>query len=753
MKKFPRWLIPVIILVTVFVIASGALYFLGKRQTDYVQDNGTAVQVAGRARLEWQKVMRYVYELKFGSEDVKASANEKLAASVKIFDQAITAMKDGGEVDLGPAGKMELPPGALKGDAQGDISEAFALWSEVSRPLKQVISARESDPATIDAAFALASKEDPQIARIMSTLIGEVSISSFVAAERIGRLQKIASLLGMMFIGALIWLYSRQFNKVEALKKETDEIMQTVPSGLFLLDRNFKIGSQYSAHLEKILGDKNLGGRSFFDVLGRMTSSDNLDTARDYMGLLFGDQVDENLIGDVNPLDRLDAVLPNESGRPEKRHMGFGFKRVLDGKKLSHLLVTVTDITEQVQLREQVGKLERQLDQADGQTLDMITSAMSVEPTLLAERLARYQQLLDEANGKLKDSGRGGAAYRQLVDELFRPLHTLKGETAALGFKSIVIGAEAAEAELVLLRSRPELNGNDFLGVTMRLDDLYARLGKLSALQKKLADAITARAPTASAVSSAYTTGTRPTVKSALIAPNVNTAPRQAISPPATANSTQTAPISPIPAGLNVPHASTVAVQPASAPRVAHLDLNLIQQACMRTAEKLGKKVHIVARGFDQIAVPEALKQTVTDVLVQLVRNALAHGVEAPGVRQQKGKDPTGQLFLQWQRVDEGFELTFRDDGDGINFESIRERAVQLGRMDAISAAKLDARQLAGLIFEPGFSTAQKSSELAGQGVGLDVVMAAVKRANGKIAVGTQTGIYTQFRVRFPTQS
>ncbi len=727
MKKFPRWLLPVIVLVSVFSIASFALFWFGKRDNDIVLNNGTNVQVAGRARLEWQRIMRYAYELKFSGEENYAKVQKDLSTSIATFDQAVNALKDGGELNLGPAGVFEVEPNSLSGPSADVVDQIAAIWSPINGELKKAIQRAAPNQNDIDRAFASVNGADGAISGMTSRALGLISVGSFAATTRLANLQRIAIGLGVLSLATLIWLYSRQLGKVEALKKETDEILQTVPAGLFLLDQKFRIGAQYSTHLEKVLGEKNIGGKGFFETLGRMTNADTIEVARDYLNLLFGDQVDENLVHDVNPLDRLDAVIPNESGRPEKRHLGFGFRRVLDGKKLSHLLVTVTDITEQVQLREQVGKLEKQVDQADGQTLDMITGALSVDPKTLSERLQRYQQLIDEANSKLKESGRGHSAYRQLVDEVFRPLHTLKGETAALGLKSIAIGAEAAEAELVQLRNKPELNGNDFLAVAMRLDDLYARLGKLNQLQKKLADAF-ARDASVTNIAPAYVTGARPVVSAKPAAQpvvqNFQAAPR--IDP------------------------ATAAPTPVRAPS---FDFNLIQQACLRTAEKLGKRVLVQAKGFDQVEVPAHVKQPLTDVLVQLVRNALAHGVEAPALRTQKGKPAAGTLSVSWQAIEDGYELSFRDDGDGLNFDNIRARAVQLGRMGAEQAAALDPRQLAGLIFEPGFSTAQKSNDSAGQGVGLDVVMAAVKRVGGKVAVGTQPGQYTQFRVRFPAKA
>ena len=177
----------------------------------------------------------------------------------------------------------------------------------------------------------------------------------------------------------------------------------------------------------------------------------------------------------------------------------------------------------------------------------------------------------------------------------------------------------------------------------------------------------------------------------------------------------------------------------------------LIQQACIRTAEKLGKKVTVCAQNLVAEAIPDRLKQTLTEILVQLIRSSLANGLELPAVRTAAGKEATGTLTLTWTELAQGgHELVFRDDGCGLNFEIIRARALALNRLTLAQAEVLELRQLVGFIFEPGFSAAIKAGDSSGFGVGLDLVMAAAKRVGGKISVGTQSGLYTQFRVSFP---
>ena len=674
---------------------------MARQSTGVLNANGLNVQIAGRARLEWQRVMRYLYELRFAdsselSAEASSAAREdaitNLRASTKFLDDVLVAFVDGGSVDMGRAGGVvQVARGSLSAGARDSIDALATAWNDIAVNLKPAIAGTRATPAAVQRAFDYALQKDPEFSGSLSALLGVISFSSFDAANRVTRLQIIASIVGALFIGFLIWLFSRQLKKVNTARNQMTEILSTVPSGLMLLDSTFKLSPEYSTQLEKILGQSNLGGKDFFALFGKMADGDTLSTARDYMDLLFGDQVDENLIKDVNPLDQVSAMIPNASGRSEKRTLNFGFKRVMEQGKLSHLLVTVSDISNETALKEQVTKLEKQSDQNMGQTLELITGALSIDSGVLDDRLTRYRQLLDEANDKLKSAGRGESAYRMLIDEVFRPIHTLKGETAALNLRVISTAASDAEQELVLLRAKPDLNGNDFLALTIKLDELYDRLSKLKQLAAKLPAPASAKAQ--------------------LPAAAVNSNAVKADSP---------------------------------------LQLDMIRQAVSRTAEKLGKSADLLCSGFEKIAIPAALKQTISDILVHLSRNALAHGIESPAQRIQAGKTPSGKIQAQLVAVADGYEVLFRDDGRGLDFGMIKQRAIAMGKISTEAAQQVDPRQLAGMIFEPGFSTQEGANESAGHGVGLDVVMAAVKRAGGKIAVGTQQNQYTQFRIKLP---
>ena len=125
----------------------------------------------------------------------------------------------------------------------------------------------------------------------------------------------------------------------------------------------------------------------------------------------------------------------------------------------------------------------------------------------------------------------------------------------------------------------------------------------------------------------------------------------------------------------------------------------------------------------------------------QFIRNALVHGVETPAERKLRGKSEAAHLSLYISDQGDGMvELSFRDDGRGIDPERIRESIVRAGRCTTEEARALDPRQLTLMIFEPGSPTQATADEDAGRGIGLDSVKAQISRLGGRIRVGTTRG-------------
>jgi chemosensory pili system protein ChpA (sensor histidine kinase/response regulator) len=166
-----------------------------------------------------------------------------------------------------------------------------------------------------------------------------------------------------------------------------------------------------------------------------------------------------------------------------------------------------------------------------------------------------------------------------------------------------------------------------------------------------------------------------------------------------------------------------------------------------QAAKETGKQVRLDIVG-GSIEVDRGVLERMTGPFEHLLRNGVAHGIEAPDVRVTANKDATGTITISLAQAGNEVAVEFRDDGAGLNLERIRERALALGLLAA--DAPTSEADLANMIFAPGFSTADSVSELAGRGVGMDVVRAEVNAMGGRIETATATGQGAIFRLVLP---
>ncbi len=168
-------------------------------------------------------------------------------------------------------------------------------------------------------------------------------------------------------------------------------------------------------------------------------------------------------------------------------------------------------------------------------------------------------------------------------------------------------------------------------------------------------------------------------------------------------------------------------------------------------ARKSGKKVEFVIHG-SETEVDKTVIEKVTDPLVHLIRNAMDHGMEPPDAREAAGKPSCGTVRLSAGHAEGEVVIRLEDDGRGLNRERILAKALERGLLPASvgDGAGLSDREVAALIFEPGFSTAEQVTDLSGRGVGMDVVRQNIEQINGRIEIDSQPGQGTRITLRIP---
>jgi len=170
----------------------------------------------------------------------------------------------------------------------------------------------------------------------------------------------------------------------------------------------------------------------------------------------------------------------------------------------------------------------------------------------------------------------------------------------------------------------------------------------------------------------------------------------------------------------------------------------------VRDAAKASNKQVELALAGAETELDNNIIQQISDPLIHLVRNAVAHGLERGEDRYHAGKSEVGNVAVRAYHRGNHIYIEVEDDGRGIDYERVRSTAIEAGLVTAEDAASLDERALLEFLFHPGFSTAPRKTELAGRGVGLDVVRSNLEQLNGEIEIETQKGLGTRFTLKVP---
>jgi HPt (histidine-containing phosphotransfer) domain-containing protein/PAS domain-containing protein len=550
----------------------------------------------------------------------------------------------------------------------------------------------------VNAALRVSRHALPLLDGEFSAIAAELEAANVRSATEL----KLVMLFGLIIALGLVVLVSvllgarqRQEGSLRQARQQTADILRTVKDGLFLLDRNLVIGSAYSAALETLFHRQDFAGLAFENLLKDIVSERTLATALKFVKVLWAERTNEKLVKAINPLGEVEVHLDGGNGRFDTRYLQFDFHRVrLDGQ-MTHVLVSVSDVTARVDLAKE---LQASQNQAQGQ-VDTLLGILHIEPAQLQSFLSDSNAAMKMINAVLREPTREEGVFRKKLDTLFRQAHSVKGEAAALGLSSIESRAHAFEEDLKSLRDKQSLSGNDFLPLVIKLDDLLTHLqsvgdlvSRLSRLQIAHTDSVHARTDV-----------------------------------------------------LNEEEAVQAGVKAD-----AGVDSTL-QRLTARIAGENGKDATLNCTGLE--AVPLEYRRAVKDIGVQAVRNAIVHGIEAPAARSAAGKSTQGLVRLSFQDLGEaGYKLVVEDDGQGLSTERIKEVALKKGFITPERALTLEAKQIFSLLFQAGFSTLETATKDAGRGVGMNLIAELTNQLGGRVSVATTPGRFTRLTVTLPRE-
>ncbi len=646
-----------------------------------ISEDAVGVNLSGRQRMLSQRTAKALLAVE--GNRIKAVTNDKdveeLRNAVKLFDASLKGFQNGATVPGGDGKPVYLHP-AESAKAIDVLKKAQDIWTPYQEKLAPVMAGSASE-TELQSAVAYAKANNLKLLGLMNDLTTALEA---VATERASVLRMVQTggiVLALLNFAFILFKFLRRLNTsdaaIEAVTEENREILASVREGLFLLTPDHRLGSQLSRSTHDLFGKTLAPGQAFFELLSQLVSEKALNDARDYVELLFSPHVKEQLVQGINPLSEVQLTLKNRLGQDTHRYLSFHFNRVQEGSAVRHLLVTVQDITQKVELQARLAG-ERQRSQKE---LSMMLKAFETEPAMMRAFVERAEASLLEVNDLLRSTSSASSETQVLkaVDGAYRRIHAFKGDAASLGLEILTTLAHQFETELQKLKDNGAASGDALLALPLPLEDLLAKVSAFKAMGQSR--------------------------------PQDNAQP-------------QAAEVQ----GLN----------------------SALAQLAQEVSADCGKQVGVDVRMGSAQDLPAGKMGLVREIAIQLLRNAVVHGVEKPPLRQAAGKPDAGQVDVGLHRDESGqWQLSVRDDGTGLSASKVRQRLLELGWYTAEQVQSFSDKQIIGHIFKPGFSTAGAASRHAGRGVGLDLVQANVQKLGARLLLSSTPGRHTEFKVCF----
>jgi glucokinase len=466
---------------------------------------------------------------------------------------------------------------------------------------------------------------------------------------------------------------------LEQAKKETDYIMENVDEGLFLLNKNLEIGSQYSKALEDVFNEKNLAKKSLLDLLSSKLTDSDLRSADRYLNLMFKEDVEEDMLNNLNPLTGVQLNFEKSTNLlASSKHLIFKFRRIKSKSgKIVSLIGIARDITNEITLEQRLKESEEQTERQ----MKWLLSLLHVEPALLLEFIAGVEKELEFIEKIFREEGES-KDYKSILERVFRSMHLIKGNASFLELKFFIEQAHRFEDKISEIQKKDEIRSTDFVPLVLQLRDMRRNLEEVNQLIERISRIHKQMRPKRD-------------------------------------------------------YEHKLFIQSLQ---------NLVNQLC----EDAGKEVKFIHDQFKGNIIPYQYQLLVKDILIQLIRNSISHGIETPEEREQLKKDRCGTIIISNFQQDSKFGFCLKDDGRGLQLSKLREKLKTLGKWDPDQIDRWDDDKVRHSIFFPGISVSQNINMISGRGVGMDVVKSKVDTHKGEIVVNSAEGEYCEFIITIP---
>ena len=509
-------------------------------------------------------------------------------------------------------------------------------------------------------------------------------------------------------IGMSIVAFNAMIGKIQEssqqLKQKTADIqamMHYIPQGILTVMAGNKVHPEFSAYLETILETKDIAGRDLMElvfadsnfnaeILSQVEAAVSASIGEDAMNFEFNEHL---LVSEVE----------KKMLNGQVKILSLNWSPITDdADTVVSLMLCVRDVTELKSLAAEAGHQKRELD-IIGQILAISQEKFGGFIDGSVEFLAENKKIIEVVGATP-----GGALDPETVTQLFRNMHTVKGNARTYGLLHLTNMVHEAERTYDELRKNPDAVWDQ--------EKLLSELAHASAAIEEYAHINKVKLGRTGP-------GRRAGVEKYLMVLKVDIQDALDFMDDAVRGND--------PAQLRAAYQRVQKMLEMLGTVRMKDALEAVVESLPSLAKELAKEPPEVTIDDRSIVLRTQIADLLKNVFMHLYRNAMDHGIESPSARVAKGKKPAGHIRLELSLVADRFLLTLRDDGRGLAVEHIKQKALQNGLITA--GQELSAQEIAQLIFLRGFSTADKVTEVSGRGVGMDAVQSFVKSAEGSI--------------------
>ncbi len=513
--------------------------------------------------------------------------------------------------------------------------------------------------------------------------------------------------------------------EAKLLKEEYTRLMSMLNnfhSGIFIIDREYKMGDEYNKAFLNIFGGKSYAGLSVFDTIFFGFSSSMKKELEEFLNLAFNTTTaSDEMLNDISPLKRFVYPYIKQDGSIEEKIVSAIVSRIKspdDPDKIENLLFEVRDITIRERLEKEIEKKTKEFEEK----YELMVSLFSTDREIIERFMKDLNSSILEILEMLR-SIKINEKNKDIINSTLEKLHSLKGESFSLGFKGISLQAKDFEE---YLKSKKD-NDIDFevkLGIISYFEKLQYEKEKLHNTLKEIGTIL-------AGLSSESHKSASKRIE------NIESYFRTVIEKGKDEN------------------LFDITAEKKSEGDNDYISIDLLKKELelitKKTAEENQKEVSLIFESnVDKI--PESKYKPLKEVFLHLIRNSIAHGIEMPDERKKLNKKQAGGITVKIDEAEDGgYSIIYSDDGTGLAPNKIKAKAVEQGLISQQESETMNNNDIIRLIFKEGFSTSENKDMVSGVGIGMSAIKNnIIKNLKGKFRITNYIGKGIKFNIVIP---